>query len=53
MKKIKQILRESKYTKAQLKIWRILNKEKNERGICEGCFRKTIELLEENREAKK
>lgn len=53
MKKIKQILRESNYTKAQLKIWRILNKERRDRGICEDCFRRTIELLEENRKAKK
>jgi hypothetical protein len=47
MKKIKQILRESKYTKKQLMVWRIINKKRNEYGICESCFRKTIEMLEE------
>lgn len=47
MKKIKKILRESKYTKKQLSTWKLLNQKRNEKGICESCFRKVIEILEE------
>jgi len=46
-KKIKKILRESKFTKQQLSIWRKINGERNNRLICESCFRKVIEMLEE------
>jgi hypothetical protein len=51
-KKIKKILRESKFTKQQLSIWRKLNIERLNRHICSDCFDKMIEMLEELKESK-
>lgn len=48
MKKIKEIIRKSRITKDQLRIWKKLNREQHNRGICESCFRKFIEMLEED-----
>jgi hypothetical protein len=51
-KKIKKILRESKFSKQQLSTWRRLNRERNNRGICERCFSEVIKMLEEINEIK-
>lgn len=49
MKNIKKIIRESKITPGQLKLWKKINKLRNDYGICERCFRRTIQILEEEK----
>lgn len=47
-KKIKKILRKSKITREQLRIWRRLNVRRKEYNICQDCFDKMIQMLEED-----